>query len=360
MLPDEIKMSSGLSKGDPFDGARGFCEMIPGAVFLWTRERSVWLLNESAKRLTNYSEEDFVSSPSLWMERIHPDDREKYFEFVEGLDKDKRPGPCDYRFFPRNAHKPVWIREHSVVLGCSRDGTAWDIISVFTDISDLKRAHGADTQRNDTGSAKLSMHGLQNCIHKIALEIELAQMDLKRKFNSAEFENVIESMDHSLSDLREQVLKILENCTCHDPLTILDDVMRKMRSELTRQNVKLRVVRRGPLPMVGGDKEQLHNAFEEVFQFCSAMLKHGGDLKIQAGPKNIGSQAYAEVKVTSVASAAIEMGEEKRASQADGHRIGLGIRLAAEILGRYRGQVTFKQASVSRGQVTILIKASSV
>jgi hypothetical protein len=347
-----------LQRGARFNGAREFCEMIPGAVSLWSRDRSVWLLNESAKRMINYSEADFVNRPSLWLERVHSDDREKYCKFVEELDKDQPPAPCDYRFFPRNALRPKWIREQSVVLGRDQNGAALDVISAFTDISDVKPSHGAVAKKDDRDSAKLLIHELHNCFHKISMELELAQMDLKRNFKSADFGNVMDSLNRSLLDLRAQVFNILEGRTSQDPLIILDDVMRKMRKELSRQRVKLRLVRQGPLPMVEGDEDQLRNAFEQVFEFCGAMLKHGGDLEIEAGPKEIGGQSYAEVKVTSCSSTSLELGEEAKASQPEGHRIGLGIMLAAEILERYRGQVSFQQRSNKQGQVTVLIKAS--
>jgi hypothetical protein len=332
--------------------------MIPGAVSLWSRDRSVWQLNESAKRMINYSEADFVNRPSLWLERVHSEDRENYCRFVGDLDKDQPPAPCDYRFFPRNALRPKWIREQSVVLGRDQNGAALNVISAFTDISDVKPSHDAVAKKDDRDSAKLLIHELHNCFHKISMELELAQMDLKRNFKSVDFGNVMDSLNHSLVDLRAQVFNILEGRTSQDPLIILDDVMRKMRKELSRQRVKLRLVRQGPLPMVEGDKDQLCNAFERIFEFCGAMLKHGGNLEIEAGPKEIGDQSYAEVKVTSSSSTSLELGEEAKACQPEGHRIGLGIMLAAEILERYRGQVSFQQRSNKQGQVTVLIKAS--
>ena len=347
-----------LQPGARLNGAREFCEMIPGAVSLWNRERSVWLLNESAKRMINYSGADFVNRPSLWVERVHSYDRENYCRFVGNLDKDQPPAPCDYRFFPRNALRPKWIREQSVVLGRDQNGGALDVISAFTDISDVISSHGADAKKDDRDSARLLLHELHNCFHKISLELELAQMDLKRNFKSAEVGNVMESLNRSLLDLRTQVFNILEGRTSQDPLIILDDVMRKMRKELSRQRVKLRLVRQGPLPMVKGDEDQLRNAFERVFEFCGAMLKHGGNLEVEAGPKEIGGQSYAEVRVTSSSSTSLELDEEAKACQPEGHRIGLGIMLAAEIFERYRGQVSFQQRSNKQGQVTVLIKAS--
>ena len=347
-----------LQPGARFNGAREFCEMIPGAVALWSRDRSFWLLNEFVKRMINYSEADFLNRRSLWVERIHSDDREKYCKFVKELDNDKPPSPCDYRFFPKNALRPKWIREQSVVLGRDQNGAALDVISAFTDISDVKSSHGAVAEKNNLDSARLLIHELHNCFHKISMELELAQMDLKRNFKSADLGNVMDSLNRSLLDLRGQVFNILEGRTSQDPLIILDDVMRKMRKELSRQRVKLRLVRQGPLPMVEGDEDQLRSAFEQVFGFCGAMLKHGGNLEVEAGPTEIGGQSYAEVKVTSSSSTSLETDEEAKACQPEGHRIGLGIMLAAEIFERYRGQVSFQQRSNKQGQVTVLIKAS--
>jgi hypothetical protein len=244
------------------------------------------------------------------------------------------------------------------VLGQGQKRVAWDIISAYTDISDLKPTYGAETKKDDIGDiAKLLIHEFQNCIQKVAMELELSQMDLRRKYNSTEFASAMESMNHSLEDLREQVARVLESRISQDPLAILDGIMQKMRKDLNRQHVNLRLVRRGPLPMVEGDKDQLRSAFERVFEFCGAMLKHGGNLEVEAGRKEVGGQVYAEIKVTSSSSASIELGKEEGFQSGD-HRIGLGLALATEILGRYRGQVSFQKESNNRGHVTVLIKAT--
>ena len=49
--------------------------------------------------------------------------------------------------------------------------------------------------------------------------------------------------------------------------------MQRMRKELHRQEVNLKLVRREPLPMVQGNKDQLCAAFEQVLGCCGSMLK---------------------------------------------------------------------------------------
>jgi hypothetical protein len=145
-------------------------------------------------------------------------------------------------------------------------------------------------------------------------------------------------------------------------LTILDTIVNKMRKDLNRQRVNLRLVRREPLPMVQGDNEELHSAFERVFEFCGAMLKDGGNLDVEAGSKEMRGQVYAEVKLTTCSSAFIEPGRRKVVQshlEAERNRNELSIDLAREILSRYRGQVSFRKKSSDRGEVTILIKSSS-
>jgi PAS fold len=358
MLPDERT----VSLDGHFGEVRAFWEMIPCAIALWTRERSYCLLNGSARRLINYSEADFLNHPSLWMDRIHPDDQQNFLQAQERLAKDKSPVSCDYRFFPKNADRPLWIREISSLCH-GQNKTAWDILSVYTEISDLKATRAAETKENPLADAvKLLTHEFQNCVHKINMELDLAGLGLREKFHYTDLVNAVDSMNRSLADLRSRLLRTDERCTSQNPLTILDTIVRKMQKDLNRRRVNLRLVRRGPVPMVQGDNEELHSAFERVFEFCGAMLKDGGNLEVEAGPKEMDGQVYAEVKLTTRSSALIESGSEEVFQShlgAECNRNELGINLAREILSRYRGQVSFKKQSSNRGQVTILIKSSS-
>src|SRR6266498_3397373 len=311
MLPDDGTASLGSDADHHFDEARAFWELIPCAISLWSRERSYCLLNRSAKRLINYSETDFLNRPSLWVDRIHPDDQQNFLKSQERLAKSKSPVQCDYRFFPRNADSPLWIREISTICQ-GKEKIAWHILSMYTEISDLKATNSETKDNHITNAAKL--------------------------------------------------VGVEEDRASQNPLAVLDNIVQKMRKELNRQRVNLHVVRRGPLPMVQGDDEQLHSAFERVFQFCGAMLKDGGNLEVEAGPKELGGQVYAEVKLTTRSVAFIEP-DKQDVFQSDvgieGGRNEFGIDLAREILSRYRGQISFQRKGRNRSQVTILIRASS-
>jgi PAS fold len=356
MLPNERP----VSLGGHFDEVRAFWEMIPCAISLWARERSSCLLNESAKRLINYSEADFLNHPSLWIDRIHPDDQQSFLQAQERLAKSKSPVSCDYRFFPKNADRPLWIRENSTLCQ-DQNKTAWMILSVYTEISDLKATKAAETKEIPHSDAvKLLTHEFQNCVHKIYMELDLAGLGLRGKFHYPDLIDAVDSMNRSLADLRSQLTGADERRPTQNPLTILDNIVRKTRKDLNRQRVNLRLIRRGPLPMVQGDNEELRSAFERVFEFCGAMLKNGGNLEVEAGPKEMDGQVYAEVKLTTRSSSLMKTGRQVFQSSLGAERRNeLSIDLAREILSRYRGQVSFRKKSSNHGQVTILIKSSS-
>ena len=190
------------SNDDSQLAARAFCELIPGAASLWGRNRSFCVLNASAVRLFKYSEAEFVQRSFLWFERIHPEDRGKYSQFIEQLGKSKSTVLCDYRFFPRGAHTPTWIRETSSVreVGIENPGK---FISIYSDMSDLK----SDAPPEKDPSAEIVqslLHELQNQIQKITMELELAIMESKGQLS---VDDIVYRIRRSLQDLGDQLAK---------------------------------------------------------------------------------------------------------------------------------------------------------
>ncbi len=351
-----------ISNGDADrTGMRAFFEISPCAMSLWSRDRSFCLLNQPARRLINYTEADFLARRSLWIERIHPDDQQNFFRSQEAVKTGKSPMQCDYRFLPRSAEKPIWLRETSA-LNTNIGRPRWDILSVYTDISDLKAGNAVDIKAKDgdeMNAVKLLSHELMNRVQKVLMELELAKLGLTGP-HSNDLVSTVDEINRSVASLRDQLVQLFEGLVPHDPSAILDVTVQKLRKALHRQRVNLRLVRRGPLPMVRADKDQLLRAFERVFEFCGAMLKEGGNLEIEAGPKELSGQLYAEVKVMSSSAAFLDDNSDaiQPYGVRNGQQIGLGMALAAEILGRYRGQVAFRKEGKNRGEVTILIKAS--
>ncbi len=340
-------------------GTRAFLEITPGAIGLWSHDRSFCLLSHSAQRLINYTEADFLARRCVWGERIHPDDKNAFSRFQEALKTGTSPVQCDYRFLPRNAEKPVWLREISTL---SRGKTRWNICSVYTDISDLKVSNSAEIKQEDvTDAIRVVSHELMNRVQKVIMELEFAKLGVKGTLGSDALVNTADAMTRSVKGLRDQLIDLFESSAPHDPSAILDVIVHRLRKKLHRQRVNLRLVRRGPLPMVRGNRDQLRSAFEKVFRSCGAMLEHGGSLQVEAGPKELDGQLYAEFKVMGSSAASFEPAKcdaSQRVGGGESCQLNLGVALAAEIFGRYSGQVFFRKEGKNSGEVTILIKAS--
>jgi hypothetical protein len=67
------------------------------------------------------------------------------------------------------------------------------------------------TEKNrpaDTG--KLLIHEFQNCVHKINMELDLAERGLVEEFKYTDLISAVDSMKRSLEDLRVRLVGIRE------------------------------------------------------------------------------------------------------------------------------------------------------
>jgi hypothetical protein len=59
-----------------------------------------------------------------------------------------------------------------------------------------------------TDTGKLLIHEFQNCVHRINMELDLAERELGRKFEYIDLISAVDSMNRSLKDLRVRLVKI--------------------------------------------------------------------------------------------------------------------------------------------------------
>jgi hypothetical protein len=64
-------------------------------------------------------------------------------------------------------------------------------------------------QRFDGETRKL-VHEFQNCVHKINMELDLAERGLEEKFKYADLVSVVDSMTRSLEELRVRLVRTRE------------------------------------------------------------------------------------------------------------------------------------------------------
>ncbi len=67
-----------------------------------------------------------------------------------------------------------------------------------------KRSRLADAE-------KLLIHEFQNCVHKITMELDLAELGLVEEFKYADFISAVDSMNRSLEDLQLRLVRMEES-----------------------------------------------------------------------------------------------------------------------------------------------------
>jgi hypothetical protein len=254
----------------------------------------------------------------------------------------------------------VWIREVAVLT----EHSPWEVRSAYTDISDLKGSDTTEQGRGIPADFKRLIHDLQNQLHTLSMRLELAGLGLKEQIDPSLFLKGVGLIDRSVQDLHDFLISLGEGgFPPQDPAEILSDVLSSMQKELIRRSINLRLVRREPIPTVRADKEQLASAFERIIESCGTLLKKGGELKIEAGSKEVSGQEFAEFTVTSSAAAFLEFVEGQGSQpsmnlKVKNESVAVSLDLAAEILRRYHGRISFRKEKQEQGQLTVLMRSS--
>jgi diguanylate cyclase (GGDEF)-like protein/PAS domain S-box-containing protein len=149
-------------------------ESIPGIVFIAsTAADGAWYyVNDWIEPILGYTAEEWTSDPGLWLERIHPDDRERVLELearalaeLEAAPERERIEPSesdavDYRVLHKDGHV-VWIRDSSVLVPSPGSGELlWH--GVLMDITDQKEIEQQLERRSaaQAAAARLGRHAL--------------------------------------------------------------------------------------------------------------------------------------------------------------------------------------------------------
>ncbi len=342
---------------------RTVLNLVPSPLIFWRSDRSLCVINKRVKQLTGLSDDQLQENPSLWMNRIHPQDPSLYVTAWKKLQDGENMVSCDYRFSTDYADKEIWLRDESVPYQNPR-GKVEGVISTYTDISDLKasRSRRIEKEENSVGIARImsgAIHEIQNNLQVINLGLGLIEVDKSESPYTANLFKCIGRIQIMLEETYEYLVPPESRTSAVNPENVLEEVIRSKENELRDQGVLIRLVCPSPLPVVRIDLTQFHRALGRVIEFSRALLNHGGKLEIEAGITLIDGEQYVELKIASISPTPIEV-EEKDVFQpffrVNRHQAGLSIPLARDILKRHQGKITFRMENPKQGLFVILLK----
>src|SRR5262249_59563112 len=94
---------------------RVILEVIPYTVALWSLDRRSCIFNHPTRELLRFSDDDFNQNSSLWMDRIHLQERDAFVSPWSNLQAGDKKIACRYRFLAKNHATALLLTEISIV-----------------------------------------------------------------------------------------------------------------------------------------------------------------------------------------------------------------------------------------------------
>lgn len=123
---------------------RAMVEQVPSVSYQWdpsarAGQVATVYVSPQIERLLGYSPEEWVSSPTFWIERLHSDDRARVISASERSDRSGAPFRQDYRMISKDG-RIVWIRDESTLVSTDRRTRTTHVQGVMYDITEQKQA----------------------------------------------------------------------------------------------------------------------------------------------------------------------------------------------------------------------------
>jgi diguanylate cyclase (GGDEF)-like protein/PAS domain S-box-containing protein len=129
---------------DPACAHRSLLEQTPAVTYLadYDQDYTLRYVSPQAEALLGYPISDWLASPEFWVERVHPDDRERVCAEAEAAIAAVRPLDLEYRMLTRDG-RVVWMWERTSILR-DADGAPQAVQGVMIEITPLKHAEARE------------------------------------------------------------------------------------------------------------------------------------------------------------------------------------------------------------------------
>lgn len=157
--------------------------------------------SRQAQNILGFPAEAWVNNPSLWIERIHPEDRDRVIAFTAKATEEKRSHDYEYRMIAADG-RTVWLRNMVNVIVEKGRGT--QVFGVSVDISDRKQAE--ELKSNMTRKLVLAQEKERK---RISRELH-DDINQRLALMSIDLEQLLEKQDHLPSDVRNGLISLRE------------------------------------------------------------------------------------------------------------------------------------------------------
>lgn len=334
-------------------------EFVRSPAALWSLDRLSCLLNDDARELLGYCEHDFKQDAALWLERIHPEDRKEFLRAWKSLQAGDTRVSSRYRFQPKNRTQVLWLREVSFLYGSSgaEKPNVWTIY--LEEVASESLFRGAGHVRNFVRGLT---HEMGNNLQAIRGELDILRFSQAIPNDSAEtIYRGINQVRRLVHEIEEYLFPSSVEPKTEDPASVLAEVIQSREKEMAAHGIRTGMKLKQSLPKVPLDL-QFGRALTNVIDFSRALLSKGGELNIEAGVCRQDGENYIELNIVSSSETSLQVEEGdvfRPFANVNGHRAGLSMAVAQQILRRHFGKIVFRKEQSNRGVFSLLIRVPS-
>jgi PAS domain S-box-containing protein len=126
---------------------RHLVERIPAAVYIDEVDEvaTAVYISPQYEPLTGYSPEERLAEPGLWVQMLHPDDREAVLAESDRTNASGEPFDLEYRILTKDG-RTVWVHDHASLVEDQAGRPSWQ--GVLIDITERKLAEEGLTRRD--------------------------------------------------------------------------------------------------------------------------------------------------------------------------------------------------------------------
>jgi PAS domain S-box-containing protein len=126
---------------------RHLVERIPAAVYVDEVDEmaTAIYISPQYERLTGYTPEERLAKPGLWVEMLHPDDRDTVLAESRRTNRSGDPFDLEYRLITKDG-RMIWVHDHASLVDDQGGPPSWQ--GVLTDITERKLAEEALSRRD--------------------------------------------------------------------------------------------------------------------------------------------------------------------------------------------------------------------
>ncbi len=122
---------------------RSLVEQIPAITYVWDADLEPGTSHHlytspQSESLLGFAPEDWSADPDLWLNQLHPDDRDRAVAATHESESTDEPFSMEYRLFAKDG-RVVWIRDEATVMTRDEEGRSKLILGVLFDITERKR-----------------------------------------------------------------------------------------------------------------------------------------------------------------------------------------------------------------------------